>query len=402
MKKEELFEAIGDIDEKYITEASRKDKKNRLPSWSKWIAVAASFCLIIGEMLFGMNRTKNHKIQSWDSSFTPKQYFRYCKGDENPDSFTNGSDCVTPYADSRYFTSKRTFYEENEVIPVIKTHPMFSLIARYNKDGSLYRVEISWNQRDLNGRGRYSDLTVIAGTDEVFQTMDCDLYHVNPDGTIDDDVVTVTERDEIQIVARGSEKQKKTISFMNSSGYYQISGSWNDSYEDVVGLLEWFWEHPIDFTRFTMDAGDRYTYTNLCEMPEAFESDLPDFEKYGFLCEDSSVTLKNDVPLSMEAHYISNVTKDQAMNGEYTLGENGCTKIHWCIDTEPNYYEEEECIGTLENLTKEQVLKLMPPDEITTETKIQFKQGDYVVTIYASDLEQAWNLIESIQPLKCY
>ena len=45
MNKEQIFEAIGDIDEQYIHEAQVAVKRKTRPVWVKWGAVAASVCL---------------------------------------------------------------------------------------------------------------------------------------------------------------------------------------------------------------------------------------------------------------------------------------------------------------------------------------------------------------------
>ncbi len=45
MNKEQIFNAIGDIDEQYIHEAQVAIKKKTRPVWVKWGAVAASVCL---------------------------------------------------------------------------------------------------------------------------------------------------------------------------------------------------------------------------------------------------------------------------------------------------------------------------------------------------------------------
>lgn len=47
MKKEQLYEVIGDINENYVNEARGTIKKNSRAVWTKWVAVAASFALVI-------------------------------------------------------------------------------------------------------------------------------------------------------------------------------------------------------------------------------------------------------------------------------------------------------------------------------------------------------------------
>jgi len=56
MKKEQLYETLGDINENYIHEAHRTQKHS--PVWFKWCAVAACLCLLlIGVLVIVHNRT---------------------------------------------------------------------------------------------------------------------------------------------------------------------------------------------------------------------------------------------------------------------------------------------------------------------------------------------------------
>lgn len=48
MKKEELFEAIGDINEDYVNDARKDSKKKARPIWMKVGALAACVCLVVG------------------------------------------------------------------------------------------------------------------------------------------------------------------------------------------------------------------------------------------------------------------------------------------------------------------------------------------------------------------
>ena len=48
MKKEKLFEAMADIDEKYIAEAKTDTVKTKKKPFVKWIAAAACFAIILG------------------------------------------------------------------------------------------------------------------------------------------------------------------------------------------------------------------------------------------------------------------------------------------------------------------------------------------------------------------
>lgn len=61
MKKEKLYEAIGEIDDNYINDAhlTTKKKKSR-PAWIKWGAMAACLCLVVAlfPLINNMKRTE--------------------------------------------------------------------------------------------------------------------------------------------------------------------------------------------------------------------------------------------------------------------------------------------------------------------------------------------------------
>lgn len=48
MRKEQLYEAIGDIQEKYIQEAHSHSNKKKTYVWVKWSAIAASVVVVVG------------------------------------------------------------------------------------------------------------------------------------------------------------------------------------------------------------------------------------------------------------------------------------------------------------------------------------------------------------------
>ena len=47
MKKEKLYEAIGEIDDNYIREARQTAKASSRPAWIKWVAAAACLCIVV-------------------------------------------------------------------------------------------------------------------------------------------------------------------------------------------------------------------------------------------------------------------------------------------------------------------------------------------------------------------
>lgn len=58
MKKEELFEVLGDIDEAHIKAARVVATRIRKPIWIKWTVLAACLCLAVG--LGALRRWRRH------------------------------------------------------------------------------------------------------------------------------------------------------------------------------------------------------------------------------------------------------------------------------------------------------------------------------------------------------
>ncbi len=351
---------------------------------------AAALCLFVAAgWMFHMNGGKGAKsvIQQWDPSFTAADYFKYSTADSSGSSAKSVADASMHCDAVRSFSGLRTEFEKKGVIPVIDTHPLFEADACY-LEGSLYSITLSWHRRDLKGVEHYSDLKLTAGFEEIPAIEDVVYIETDGKGRVIEPAVTVTERDGVAIISRGSSNTQKTMTFENETGWYQVSGSWNDSFEDVAGLFEWFWEHGLDFSLFPPEEGDEYTYTGADEAPKVFEGLLPDFGAFGYTMTEGGAVLKNGMPVSYEASF----TLGSAEGGEPQ------EEIHWRLNVEPDFYDYEGCIGEIGSLTKEQVMGLEPPDRVTAQTRIQFMQGNLVVTtVYAKDLEKAWELIESLK-----
>ena len=62
MTGERLYEAIGELDEKYVKDA-REFKKNRRSAWLKWGAVAACLCVVVsGFVVLGLRDMRNYTM----------------------------------------------------------------------------------------------------------------------------------------------------------------------------------------------------------------------------------------------------------------------------------------------------------------------------------------------------
>ncbi|MCQ2431334.1 MAG: hypothetical protein MJ175_01885 [Clostridia bacterium] len=404
MNSKQILRVIGEIDESYIEEAAPMEaihskKKSLSPALVRLGAAAACLCLIVVSafaVLLNMNR---NTVQTWTPGYTGGQYFRYSDSSvwQAADSMACLDSAAIPYAMTRYFSDKRSTLEADGVIPVIDTHPLFSLTARYKEDGSLFYVELLWSRRGVRGVDGYSDLRVIAGVEAVPLIDDCVLVETDENGKVKEPGVTATNRGGTLISARGGEKTEKSLTYQRENGWYQVSGSWNDSYDNVVRLLDWFFEHPIDFSLFPMDAGDEYTLSSLADVPAAFSGILPDFASFGFLEEVDYVTLKNGVPVRFEGHYAAHVDEALIKGGNY-YEEDGYSSIHWCVLAEPDVYDLERSLGDIQTLTREQVTEIL----LNKDNKITFLQGEYLIIVYPGyknpeNIDEAWELIASLK-----
>ncbi|MGE4484108.1 MAG: hypothetical protein AB7C97_03215 [Oscillospiraceae bacterium] len=390
----EFLDKMEYVDADLIEAAETDPKRKRKPVWIKWGAMAACLCLVaagVFALFNSISEDNAHSILRWSVSFSAEDYFKYAATEGDGISTGNSiADSAIAYAETRYFSDQRGQLESDAVIPVVEDHPLFSCSVHYNDDGSIYSVVLSWDRR--GDRSEYSDLKITAGYQKIEQIEDCIFIELDEDGNIIEPAVTVTERGGIQIVAEGREDQDKTITFQNDSGWYQISGSWNDDYDSVVMLLDWIWEHPLDFGCFPIESGDEYTTSSLAEYPNAFSDCLPDFTAFGFVLSEEYLSLKNGEPESYEGHYVAHVDDETLVKESTYYNVEGYTELHWCVFSEPDIYDLQECVGKLDDLTEAQVLAVLAEN-----SSISFKCGDCVIKIYPSLESEAWELIESLR-----
>ena len=391
MKQDRLAICIGNVDYKYVEEAENYKKQSR-NAWIKWGALAACMCMLVAGV-FTLIRPllmggSGNTVLQWSNNFPDANYFKFNDDDENSGSSSASSaDSVIPYDETRWFSDERKQLEQGDVIPLVLDHPLFECMANYNADGSLFSLIFSWHQRG----DEYSDLSVTAGYQEVEMIEDCIAIELDERGNVVTPSVTVTERDGIKIVAQGNKTGKKTLTYQNDGGWYQISGSWNNGYEQMADLLDWFWAHPIDFERFSMDAGDKIEHMSLEKHPDAFAGCIPDFNALGFIEEYTTLTLKNGQPYAFEANYIAHADAKQVKEGNYYDVE-GWTNIHWCIITQPDYYELQESLGGLGELTRQMVF-----DELKDNSNFGFSWNGNQIRVFTNTPQETWEMIESIR-----
>lgn len=388
MKSERLYAAIGAVEDELLIRCEAA-KKRPLDTWLKYGGLVACFCFIVlGAYVIFHLATPNPSVKPilhWSSQFSADDYFKYNNNEEDGVSTSNSlADIAIPYAETRSFSDIRSQLESDEVIPAMVNHPLFDCLVNYNEDGSIYSLIFSWHRRG----NVYSDLSITAGYQAIEQVQDCILIELDENGNIIEPAVTITERDGIQIVAAGNKNRNKTITFQNERGWYQIEGSWNDSYEAMVLLLDWIWEHPIDFERFTIEAGDSFTYIKLTQMPDAFIGYIPNFSEFGFIEETDTLTLKNGEPYAFEANYVAHADAELVKVSAYYDVE-GWTNIHWYITTAPDYYDLQDNLGELHELTEQMVL-----DALENNTNLAFTWAGYFIRIYSNTPQEVWAILE--------
>lgn len=339
------------------------------------LAAAAACLVLILALLRPQSQTagKPHVLQ-WEEGFAAADYFAFNEGGAASPSSSDSilADAAVPYSESRSFSDERALLEAEGVLPAMPDHPLFSCQANFMEDGSLYSLSISWSIRGT--REEYSTLGILMGYEEVPRIEDCIVVAVDEEGNILEPQVTVTLRDGVHIVAEGWERGSKTLTFRREEGWYQIEGSFNDSYEDITTLLDWVWEHPIDLQRF-LEGGDSFDYVHLSELPGAFSGVIPDFAALGYPIEQELVTLKNGEPYAFDGIY-----------------EKADSNLYWCIYTEPDHYVQQEMLGELSELTQEQVLAALEE-----EGSLVFLWNGFHIKLYCRDPQVGWELLASLE-----
>ncbi|MBQ9119382.1 MAG: hypothetical protein IJY09_04890 [Lachnospiraceae bacterium] len=381
------------VDEKpeTISLSEKRKGKRKLRGWQKASVAAAVCAMLVGGGLAGKYigsgnsqslpfGSDSNRIQQWAEDFAAGDYFVNSKITRE-DVLVRAEDksaLRAPYYETRYFSDERELLEQEGRIPVIETHPLFDAAVHFNEDGSLHSLQMSWHCRD--DMESYSDIGIKAGYQEIEEISDCIFIELDERGNIVTPRVTVTERDGVRIVAEGNENRDKTMTYQTESGWYQISGSWNDSYETVVSLFEWFWAHPLDLERF-LSGGDTMEYISCEAYPEAFAAYIPDFAALGYEVQEEHISLKNG-----EAVYFG---------GSYV--KNGSGYVSWYLNAEPDYYERRDSLGALPELTREQVIAAFSEDGSRG-----FFWDEYYGAIYLGagvDAEDAWQIIQWAQTM---
>ena len=430
MTKQEAFRLIGEIDGRYVEEAYRTatEKKKTALQWKAVVAAAASLCLIaavvyaVPKMMrdtvppvpspdASVEREEEpavwpeHTIlrpgdegytdpgpepaplpgditaQAWSASMTARDYFRNSgSGDGGEMTMSSAQLVMPPYACAESWSGVRDTLEEEGVLPTMPDYQDLSIQAEYNGDGSLYKVRLMWMRRSENGLDGYSDLTLTAAPREIHEISDVVSIQVDENGREIPEDVTATLRDGVLILARGTESGTKTMTWQTDAGWYQVGGSWNDRYEDVAALFEWFWANPLALSRFaeprSMIFSDRVSY------PDAFREMIPDFSSLGYAAESELVNLGSR---------FGGETAPVWFEGVYTRGD---VRIRWTVSVGADKDAWDACLGRPREVTQEQLT-----EALTGENRVAlFFDMPAMATVYPEKggVPEVWEIIRSM------
>lgn len=382
--------AIGYIDDDLIVAAEEYKPiphANVIVHWKRFAAVVACLCVIIaGTVFMSVPKDNGTPFLLWKPNFQAADYFKYNLDIDGSHTSSIIAESELPYSMQKSFSDERMAMEAAGIIPLMSDYHKYSCIARYDEDGNISSVMFSWYRRGDD----YSDLRIVTGCQEIQRVQECLSIDIDADGNIITPAVTVVERDGVEIVTTGSANEAKTITFQNNTIWYQITGSWNDSYETVAELLDWIWEHPIDFNVFMAGKGSTVVFSSLDKYPTAFSSELPDFDELGYIRGENYLKLKNGVPCIFEGYFYKGLASEIVESGDIP-SEGDWVEIQWYIASDPDYDDLQACSGNLSDLSQQMVHNI-----ISDNGKLSFLFNDYLVKVYSNNANEVWNLLKTL------
>ena len=399
MNKDKLTDTICEIKDEYIKDAVEFSveagvKTAKAPFRRRVvygaIAAAACLCLVILGIYFipRMGKGTDAGTQAWSSSMKAGDYFK--NAGKKEETVSSSADLVMgPSALTVLMNDRRAEFEAEGIIPVIADHTEQSFLAAYNGDGSLYKVVFMWMRRG-ESIAEYSDLTLIAAPRELHEISDIIYIAVDGEGNELPPYVTETVRDGISILAEGAEYENKTLTWQTDKGWYRICGSFKDSYEAMVELLDWFWEHPFDRARFSEPPEGSVIYSTRVEYPDAFASCIPDFAALGYTAESEKVNLGvlSDTSFPVYQREQSGNTTPIWFEGVYTRGD---TRIRWTVNIGADADAWAENIGRIPEITEEKLTEALSQKD---HVNIFFNNPCMVtLTVESGTTEDAWEII---------
>ena len=387
MRSEKLQDAIGEVRDDFILDADTVIKKKK-SHWPLLAAAAACLCLITVVAVKLLRSPAAVTPQQWSASMDPATYFKNSKNGKNGEKVSSSASLVMlPYAVSVPLHDERENLEAEGVLPAMPDRPQHLFWADYHSDGSLYKVVFYWGRR---AGDEYSDLRMTASPKELHEISDVITVRVDENGNPLSAVVTVTERNGVRIVAEGGEQEEKTLTWQTDDGWYQITGSWNDSYEDMVALLDWFWLHPLDLSRFASLAEKDMVVATRAEQPDAFREQVPDFASLGYETQTERINLwrRGDGSKPASVYRLHPV----CFEGVYTRGD---TVVRWTVSQSADADAWKNCLGRPEEITEEKVNKAV---SLNGSFNLFFDVPCMAtLSIESGTAADAWEIVQSLQ-----
>ena len=383
MNADLILDCMEHIDAGMIEHAGMVSPKKRR-GWIAWAAAAACLCLIAGGALLLRGRQVDlTQAQQWTESMRAGDYFVNSSKtkQERSSSSSSASLVMPPYAAEASLNDARGALEAEGMLPALPEHAEQSFRAMYNGDGSLYKVEFWWMRRSEGSLDGYSDLKLTAAPGELHEVSDTVTVQTDENGAPLAPEVTATLRDGVTIYAGGRENEHKTLTWQTAQGWYQLSGSFRDSYEDLVALLDWFWAHPLSLERFQTPPEGAFIFSDREAQPEAFRAQIPDFSALGYKAETELVNLglQNGeiVPVWFE--------------GVYVRGEK---RIRWTVSTGADADAWAACLGRPGEVTEQKLAKALEENGYVN----LFLDRPCMAALHVESgtAEDAWEIIQSL------
>ena len=391
MKREALCEVLGEISEEYVLEADAVRSAQARPARRRWIGAAAAVLAVA--ILGGVALSRRAKpagtsgstspVIEWSESMPAADYFKYNQAPSGGASGSSGSLVMPPYAAALSLDDRRAALEAEGVLPVVVDHPEQSFQAEFHGDGSLYKVWFLWMRRSEGSLSGYSDLKLTAAPREVHELGDTVAVALDADGRVIEPNVTVTRRDGVHIVARGYAAGSKTLTWQTAQGWYQLSGSARDGFEDLVALLDWFWDHPLDLDRFAALSAETVTLSARAEHPEAFAGQIPDFSALGYSAERERVAIASQPQFSDGPVWFE---------GVYARGD---ARVRWTVSTGADRDAWDACLGRPNEISEQDLNTALKEKDFFT----VFFDGPCMATLelLQGTPDDAWEIIQTLQ-----
>ncbi|MBO7402467.1 MAG: hypothetical protein J6U10_05700 [Lachnospiraceae bacterium] len=321
-------------------------------------------------------------LQPFSPVMTAADYFKNSRNTTAAMRSGSSSKLIMPNALIIDISGNKNSYEQSGRIPQMPDC-YTSIHLCLNGDGSLYKVDFQWGKQDA-GINTYSHLQFEAAPCEVNELKDEFYICVDENGNEIPEPETITIRDNIKVYARGFENGEKTVTWETAGGWYRVTGSFNDSFETVIALYDWFFTHPLDLAAFESEVPKHMIFSDRASYPDAFEGRIPDFAALGYTAQEELVNVADSVYSRGPVWF----------SGLYTKGD---TCIRWTINTGADSNAWKKSIGRLADITESAVKEVLGKGNSFNIFSFSPSPAMITVTLENGSPADVWELIQSIR-----